>query len=335
MRYFVTGATGFIGGHVARQLIESGHHVVALVRSPERASALRELGVELAPGDVTDRQSLVAPMRDADGIFHLAGWYQVGVREKSPAQRINVDGTRNVLEVMRELSIPRGVYTSTLAVFGDTHGHLAVESTVPQARWLSEYDRTKWAAHYEVAEPLMRDGLPLVIVQPGVVYGPGDPSLIGDTLRAYLRRQLPVVPRSAAYCWGHVEDMARAHLLAMQRGQPGQSYIIAGPPHSLVEALSLAERLTGITRPRWSVSRTMLRAFSNVAGVVERVASLPPSYTAEALRAACATYLGSNAKARAELGLDVRSLEDGLRATLNYELERLGPRGSASVRSSV
>jgi nucleoside-diphosphate-sugar epimerase len=334
-RYFVTGATGFIGGRVARQLIEAGHQVVALVRSPERASFLRELGAELATGDVTDRGSLVEPMRNADGVFHLAGWYQVGARDRTPAQRINVDGTRNVLEVMRELGIPRGVYTSTLAVFGDTHGHLAVETTVPEARWLSEYDRTKWAAHYEIAEPLIQQGLPLVIVQPGVVYGPADPSIMGDTLRAYLRRQLPVVPSSAAYCWGHVEDIARAHLLAMQRGQPGQSYIIAGPPHSLDEALTIAEQITGIPRPRRRVSRATLSALANVGGIIERFASPPPSYTAEGLRVAGATYLGSNAKARDELGLDVRPLEVGLRETLTYELERLGPRGSASSRSSV
>ena len=89
---------------------------------------------------------------------------------------------------MRDLRIPRGVYTSTLAIFGDTHGFMPDETYIAEQTWLSEYDRTKWAAHYEVAEPMIRAGLPLVIVQPGVVYGPGDPSSMGDTLRAYLHR---------------------------------------------------------------------------------------------------------------------------------------------------
>ena len=121
-RYFVTGATGFVGGRVAAQLREAGHHVVALVRDPARAGALAEIGVELARGDVTDRAKLAAPMRDADGVFHIAGWYKIGARDPQEGERINVDGTRNVLEVMRELRIPRGVYTSTLAVYGDTRG---------------------------------------------------------------------------------------------------------------------------------------------------------------------------------------------------------------------
>ena len=324
-RYFVTGATGFIGGRVARQLVANGHSVIALVRSPDRAADLRELGVELARGDVTERASLIEPMRNADGIFHLAGWYQIGVRDTSPAQRINVDGTRNTLEVMRDLGIPRGVYTSTLAVFGDTRGFLPDENYTYRGPFLSEYDRTKAAAHYDVADPLMRDGLPLVIVQPGVVYGPNDPSIMGDTLRAYLHRQLPIVPRTAEYCWGHVDDMARAHLLAMQKGRAGQSYIIAGPRHSLDAALAIAERITGIPRPRRYASRGMLNAAASLMALIERFTSVPQTYSAEGLRVAGAWYLGSSAKARHDLGFEARSLEDGLRETLTFELERRPP----------
>src|SRR5689334_3123939 len=119
--YFVTGATGFIGGEVARQLVQAGHAVVAIARDPARAEHLTKLGVKVSAGDITDRASLRAPMAGVDGVFHLAGWYRVGARDKRPGQRINVEGTRNVLEVMRELGVPRGVYTSTLAVNGDTH----------------------------------------------------------------------------------------------------------------------------------------------------------------------------------------------------------------------
>src|SRR5262249_21366487 len=141
------------------------------------------LGARVVAGDVTDRESLVAPMTGVDGVFHLAGWYGIGVRDPTPAQRINVDGTRNVLSVMQQLEIPRGVYTSTLAVNGDTHGQIVDERYYSGGPWLSEYDRTKWVAHYEVAEPMMRSGLPLVIVQPGGVYGPGDASPQGQMLR--------------------------------------------------------------------------------------------------------------------------------------------------------
>jgi len=122
MKYFVTGATGFIGGEVVRQLIAAGHTVVAVVRSPEKAQALTNLGVEIHQGDITDKASLRAPMTGADGVFHIAAWYKLGARDTSVAEKINVQGTRNVLELMQELNIPKGVYTSTVAVFSDTRG---------------------------------------------------------------------------------------------------------------------------------------------------------------------------------------------------------------------
>lgn len=326
-RYFVTGATGFIGGQLVRQLLRSGHEVVVLARTPAKAQDLQELGADVRQGDITDPASMRAPMAGVDGVFHVAGWYQVGVRDKSPAQAINVDGTRNVLELMRELGVPRGVYTSSLAVFGDTHGRVVDESYFHQGPWHSEYDRTKWVAHYQIAEPLMRDGLPLVIVQPGAVYGSDDISPTGQVLRDFLRRKLLAIPRGAAHCWAHVADTVHGHILAMERGRVGESYIIAGSPHTLADVLRIATRVTGIPGPRLLVPPAVLKGLARAAGVIERVVPVPPTYSSEYLRvAAGATYLGSNAKARRELGFEVRPLEEGLRETLAYEMERLGLR---------
>lgn len=324
-RYLVTGATGFIGGHLARKLRAAGHAVVAVVRDPSRARDLADLGVEVHRGDITDRPSLVAPTRGVDGVFHVAGWYKVGARDVRPAQAINVEGTRNVLEVMRDQRVPRGVYTSTLAVFGDTDGKLVTESHFDAGPFLSEYDRTKWLAHYEVAVPLMREGLPLMIVLPGVVYGPGDTSALGEAFRQYLRGRLPATPAGSAYCWAHVDDVAEAHVLAMERGRPGESYIIAGPRCSLVDAFALAERLTGVKAPRMHPSPATLRVLAAVMGIVERVVPVPESYSSEGLRVtAGATYLGDNSKAKRDLGYEPRPLEQGLAETLEHEMRALG-----------
>jgi len=264
-------------------------------------------------------------MRGVDGVFHAAGWYRVGVRDKTPAQRINVHGTRNVLSMMQELQIPRGVYTSTVAVSGDTRGRLVDESYEFRGPWLSEYDRTKWEAHHLVALPMIRAGLPLVIVQPGGVYGPGDTSPQGQLLRQYLQRKLAIVPRGAALCWGHVEDTARGHLLPMERGAVGERYIIAGPPAAIVEVLALAERITGISAPRRRVSPGVLRASAKLMSVVERIVPLHETMSAEYFRvAAGVTYLGSNAKAQREFGFQARPIEEGLRETLEYELAYSG-----------
>jgi nucleoside-diphosphate-sugar epimerase len=265
------------------------------------------------------------PMTGVDGVFHVAAWYKVGAKDKTMADRINVGGTRNVLELMKELRIPKGVYTSTLAVFSDTHGKVVNESYRYDGPHLTEYDRTKWAAHYEVALPMMREGLPLVIVQPGVVYGPGDTSSVRTTLIDYLRRRLPMVPQKTAYCWGYVDDTARGHILAMDKGKPGESYIIAGPPHTFIEALAIAERITGVPAPRLHPSPGMMKLSAALMGAIGAMVPLPELLTAEMLRTiGGATYLGSNAKAQRELGFTVRPLEEGLRETLLHEMKLLG-----------
>ncbi|MGQ0551393.1 MAG: NAD-dependent epimerase/dehydratase family protein [Armatimonadota bacterium] len=333
MRYFVTGGTGFIGGRVAHLLAAQGHDVVALVRRPAAAQELAGPGIRLHPGDITDIDSIRDGMRGADGVFHIAAWYKVGVRDSAAAERINVEGTRNVLRLLGDLKIPRGVYTSTLAVFGDTRGRVVDETYRAGGPWLSEYDRTKWKAHYEVAEPMMRAGLPLVIVQPGLTYGPGDASTLRETLVQYLRGRLGMLPGRTAYCWGHVDDTVRGHIQAMERGAVGASYIIAGPPHTVIEAFTAAERLTGIKAPRWHVAPGLMRLAAGLVRPVDMIVALPPLYASETLRVmAGVTYLGSNARAVRELGFAARPLADGLRDTLAHEMRLLGipPRTRAS-----
>ena len=311
-KYFVTGATGFIGGRVTRQLVAAGHDVVAIARNPQSAQDLVSLGVDVRPGDITDADSLRGPMAGVDGVFHIAGWYKIGSKNRAEGERVNAVGTRNVLTAMRELGIPKGVYTSTLAVFSDTHGQLVDETYRTNGPWLTEYDRTKWVAHYDVAEPMIRAGLPLVIVQPGVNYGPEDTSEIRPLFVRYLQRKLRALPKRTAYCWAHVDDTARGHLLAMEKGSVGQAYIIAGWPHTLIDAFDLAERITGIPAPRFRASPGLLRALAAIS-------------RSERLRvAAGVTYLGSNAKARRELGFAPRPLEEGLRETLQHEMRLLG-----------
>jgi len=193
MKYFITGATGFIGGRLVRQLREAGHEVIAVVRNPAKAQDLAQLGVTLHQGDVTEKESMRKPMTGVDGVFHVAGWYKVGVRDKSQAYAINVEGTRNVLELMKELKIPKGVCTSTLAVNSDTHGVEADESYHFTGKHISVYDATKAEAH-DIAVKMIKDGLPLVIVQPGLVYGPGDTSSVRTTLIQYLKKTIASHP---------------------------------------------------------------------------------------------------------------------------------------------
>ncbi len=323
MKYFVTGATGFIGNALTRQLLTRGDEVHAIVRDPEKASELGRAGVHLYRGDIIEKESMRAAMLGTDGIFHVAGWYKIGARDKSPGERINVQGTRNVLELMKELRIPKGVYTSTLAVNSDTHGRLVDEAYHFEGKHLSEYDRSKAAAH-SLAKKMIAAGLPLIIVMPGLVYGPGDTSSLRTNFTDYLRRRLPMIPGRTTFCWAHVEDIAAAHFLAMEKGKVGEAYIIAGEVATLVESFRMAEEFTGIPAPA-TVSPKMIAVLAGVMSLVEKIIPVPASYSSEGLRAiAGVTYIGDDGKARRELGFEPRSLREGLRATLSHEMALLG-----------
>jgi nucleoside-diphosphate-sugar epimerase len=325
MKYFVTGATGFVGGYLVRQLREAGHEVRCVVRDPPRAGDLARQGVTLYKGDVTDKASMAEPMRGVDGVFHVAAWYKIGVRDTSPAAPTNIGGTRNVLELMRELAIPKGVYTSTLAVNSDTHGQLADETFQFTGTHMTEYDRTKAEAH-RLAETMMAEGLPLVIVMPGLIYGPGDTSTVRTMLLQFLKHMLPMVPRETAFSWAHVEDIARAHILAMEKGVAGQKYIICGSTHTLVEAFKVIADLLGRRAPLPGPSG-LFRAMVGPMRFIERYIPVPATYSADAMEvSAGATYIGNNAKARRELGYEPRALSIGLAETLDHEKRLLGMR---------
>src|SRR5215212_4736795 len=248
MKYFVTGATGFVGGVLARKLREAGHEVHASVRNLDKAKDLHNIGVKLFKGDITDKESMREAMKGVDGVFHVAGWYKIGVKDKSDGEKVNIQGTRNVLELMRELKIPKGVYTSSLVVNSDTHGQMKDEHYRFTGQHLSEYDRTKAAAH-EVANEFIANGLPLVIVMPGLIYGPGDTSVLHTNIQDFLNQNLPMLPSRTTLCWAHVDDIVDGHILAMQKGRAGESYIIAGEPYTIVDAFKLASEITGKRAP--------------------------------------------------------------------------------------
>jgi nucleoside-diphosphate-sugar epimerase len=320
MRYALTGGTGFVGGRLARLLVQDGHTVVALVRHPDRAKALTDLGAELVAGDLLDVESVRTAARGVDGMFHVAGWYHVGGRDRTAAWRTNVEGTRCVLEMARLEQVPRMVYTSTLAVNSDTRGRVVAESYRFSGRHLSVYDETKATAHGIVADAAA-SGSPVITLMPGLVYGPGDTSQSGKLIRRVLHRHRVVVSNGGGFCWGFVDDIARGHLLAMQRGRVGETYMLAGPPYSLAEGLRVAARLAGGPAPV-VVPGATVRAAAAVTQLVERVVPLPDTYHAEALRSSLATYLGTPAKAERELDWSARPLEEGLAETLRAETAR-------------
>ncbi|MFT4891181.1 MAG: dihydroflavonol-4-reductase [Halobacteriales archaeon] len=328
MHYFVTGGTGFIGSHLVERLVADGHRLTVLTRSRSNVADLPD-AVTVVEGDITDKESMREGMDGVDGVFHLAAWFQIGPGpwNEAKAERINVDGTRNVLELMDELDVPKGVYASTVGVYGNTGGETVDESYRSPNDFPSVYQETKWRAHYEVAEPMIDDGLPLVITTLGAIYGPRDKNYGGTPRTAfvdYLHGDLPMIPSDFVFSFDYVEDTARMLHKAMAEGEPGEEYIIAKEPRNLVEVFRVAERLTGIDGPR-AVPGTLLRWLSHPMAGIEKFTTSPEGLQSEILRFFdSGAVLVDNSKAQRELGIRHRPLEDGVREYLIWELEQQG-----------
>jgi nucleoside-diphosphate-sugar epimerase len=269
---------------------------------------------------------MVEAMRGSDVVFHLAGWYQVGSDDWMQAEATNVAGTRNVLGLAHELGVPRIVYTSSVVVFGDTRDELADETFVPSGRFATEYDRTKWLAHYKVALPLIAQGAPIIIVQPGVVYGPGDHSLIGVLMRWFFQGKLRLIPAPGfTVTYAHVEDVAEGHILAAEKGRIGESYVIAGPAVPLGEIVDFWAQLTARSAPLLRIPAALIVPFAPLAGLVDNLVSLPEPLKEETIRMLGTNYAARADKARAELGWRTRSLQEGMSETFRWLAQTAPP----------
>ncbi|HWB70344.1 MAG TPA: NAD-dependent epimerase/dehydratase family protein [Solirubrobacterales bacterium] len=325
MRVFVTGATGFIGGCVARQLRERGDEVVCLVRTPQKAGGLKELGCELVSGDLGDRETIAEAMAGCDGAIHAAAMYEVGIPESQrPAMyEANVLGTENVLGAAGDAGLPKIVYVSTCGAFGNTHHEIVDESYEhPGESFTSYYEQTKVEAH-RAAKKMMAAGLPCTIVQPGGVYGPGDTSQLFDLLDQFLKGKMPLIPfPDLGICLAHVEDTAAGIVLALDRGVAGETYVLAGPPSTMREAVGLIAKVSGKKAPRRALPTGLMKALTPIGPLVGKLMGQPPNLRELISSADDVTFWATNEKAVSELGFSPRGIEEGFRQTLDED-ERL------------
>jgi dihydroflavonol-4-reductase len=314
---FVTGAAGFIGSRVAHALRARGDAVVAVVRDPARADTLRELGIRLVVGDLGSDAPIRAAMAGADAVIHIAGDYRVGIpaSERPAMYEANVTVTERVLDGAIALGIPRIIYISTVNIFGNTRGQVPDETyrRDPADGFLSNYDETKYAAHLR-AETRIAAGAPIVIVQPGTVYGPGDHSDIGAQLKAaYDGTARYVAFGETGISPTHVDDIATGIVAALDRGRLGEAYILTAVNMRLREAMSISARVAGRRPPRINVPTAILRLGSRIAPDAGALFGLEPNLREIVSSADGVTYWGNSAKAVAELSFAPRPLEVGVR----------------------
>ena len=322
MKVFITGGTGFIGGAVVRQLRARGDDVVCLVRNPEKGKEAADLGCEIAPGDLADERAIRTGMEGCDAVIHAAAIYEVGIpaSEREAMREANVGGTERVLGAALELKIPKVVYVSTVGVFGNTDGKIVDESYEhPAQSFTSCYEQTKWEAH-QVAKRLIGEGLPCVIMQPGGVYGPGDTSSIAVMLNEFLKGRMVAIPfPDLGICLTHVEDIAAGILLGLDKGQPGEAYVISGPATTVREAIGVVADVTGKKAPKRALPTGLMKALTPIGPLVGKLMGQPPNLRELISSADGVTFWASYEKAQNELGYEPRGLQDGLRAMLEAE----------------
>jgi nucleoside-diphosphate-sugar epimerase len=317
MHVFLTGGTGFIGGEVARLLRARGDDVRALVRTPAKAEALAALGCELVVGDLSDEASLTEACRGMDAVIHGAALYEVGVPAERRAAMIdaNVGGTERVLGAALAAGVRKAVYISTVAVFGNTHGHVADEGWVrpDDGTYTSVYEETKVLAHRRAHE-IAAGGLPLVTVQPGVVYGRGDTSTMGDLLTRFAAGKLPALPfPDLGVTPVHRDDVAAGVLLALDKGVPGECYVLAGTPVRVRELVAELGVAVGRKPPRFALPTAAVRVAAPFGRFVGPALGFPPNLREVLSSSDGVTFWATGKKATDELGWTSRPLADGLR----------------------
>ena len=319
MKALVTGATGFVGAAVARALLGGQWQVRILARRGSDRRNLKNLDVEVFEGDLGDLSSLERAAQGCVGLFHVAADYRLGARDPAELYRANVEGTRNVLNAAYRSGVRRIVYTSSVATIGipadGTPGDERTASSL--ANMIGHYKRSKYLAE-EVVRDAAQGGISVVIVSPSTPVGPGDvkPTPTGQLVLDAAAGRMPAYVDTGLNIV-HVDDVAAGHLLAYERGKPGERYILGGQDMSLREILRLIARLEGRKPPRVRLPYGLVLPIAYVAEGFARLTGRSGRITLEGVRMSRKKMFFSSAKAARELGYrwrpPVQAFEDAIR----------------------
>ena len=321
MLAFLTGATGFVGSHVARALVAQGADLRLLVRSGSDLRNIRELQAERVVGDVRDAASLKKAVAGCEVVFHVAADYRLWVRDPEQMYRSNVDGTKAILEAARENKVRRVVYTSSVATMGfQSNGHLANEdSPVSLANMIGPYKRSKFMAE-EIAIQAGKSGMDVVVVNPTTPVGERDlkPTPTGRIVVDFLKKKFPAYVDTGLNLVD-VAECARGHVAALEKGKTGERYILGGENLTLKQILDKLAAITGLPSPKIRVPYAVALA----TGVVDQVFTgyirrREPRATIDAVRMGRKKMFVSSGKAERDLGWRTLPVDGGLRRAVEW-----------------
>lgn len=320
MKVLVTGATGFVGANLARELLKDGVAVRALVRPGSPRTAVAGLDIEPVPGDLQDRESLRHALRGCEVLYHVAARYSLSSKDAAEMYRANVEGTRNILEAALDIGIERAVYTSTVGALGiPKDGHPGTEQTpVTLEEMVGAYKRSKFLAERE-AERIGRLGLPVVIVNPSAPVGPWDvkPTPTGRLIVDYLKGQMFGYIHTGLNLI-HVRDVARGHILAARKGRVGEKYILGNQNFTLAEIFKILEQISGIPAPRLRIPYPVALLAGCASEGYARLVHRDPQIPLTGVRMARKMMYFDPSKAVRGLGLPQTPVEDALREAVEW-----------------
>ena len=314
MTTLVTGGTGFIGAHLVRALLARGESVRCLARRGSRRDNLDGLDVEIATGDLCDAATLRPAVAGCDAVYHCAADYRLYARDPQEIYSVNVEGTRCILRAAAEAGASKIVYTSSVGALGlGPKGTPATETTpVSLERMIGHYKRSKFMGE-RVAEEIAREGAPVVIVNPSTPVGELDikPTPTGKMIVDFLNRRMPAYVDTGLNLID-VRDVAEGHLLAAERGKPGERYILGHQNLSLREIFSVLSRLTGLPAPRFRVPHFVPEIYATISTTWAEARGLEPRVSIESVRMSRYRMYFDAAKAVRELGLRQTPVENAL-----------------------
>jgi len=321
MLAFVTGATGFVGSHVARALAEQGASLRLLVRASSNTKNITELKADLVTGDLRDPASLQKAISGCDTLFHVAADYRLWVRDPEEMYRANVEGTRAILEAARRSGVRRVVYTSSVATMGFTSNAQPAneQSPVSLDNMIGPYKRSKFMAE-QVAVEAAKSGIDVVIVNPTTPVGDRDikPTPTGRIVVDFLKKKFPAYVDTGLNLVD-VTECARGHIAALEKGRCGERYILGGENLTLKQILDKLAAITGLPSPSMRVPYVLALATGVVDEIVTgRIRGREPRATIDAVRMGRKKMFVSSAKAELELGWKVVPVENALRRAADW-----------------